>query len=128
MPPPVDASGRRARLRSTKGGRLLWRVVVLIVGAMFVGLGLLLVVLPGPLTIPPILLGVYIWSTEFAWAERMRERAVSSAIEAWEQARKRPLVSSLVTGGGLIAVVAGFLVVRRYGITGMVDRALGLLG
>ena len=107
---------------------MLVRSVVLIVGALFVALGLVLVVLPGPLTIPPILVGVYIWSTEFAWAERMRERAVSSAIEAWEQAKKRPLASGLATGGGLAVMVAGFWAVRRYGVTGMVDRALGLLG
>ena len=128
MPPSLDASGYRARLRRTRGGRLLVRAVVLVVGALFVALGLLLVVLPGPLTIPPILVGVYIWSTEFAWADRLRERAVHSAQEAWEQAKKRPLASGLATGGGLIAMVAGFWAVRRYGITGMVDRALGLLG
>ena len=128
MPPSLEATGYRARLRRTRGGRLMVRVVVLVIGALFVALGLLLVVLPGPLTIPPILIGVYIWSTEFAWAERMRERAVSSAVEAWEQAKKRPLASGLATGGGLAVMVAGFWAVRRYGITGMVDRALGLLG
>ena len=128
VPPSLDATGRRARLRKTKGGRALLRALVLLVGALFVGLGLVLVVLPGPLTIPPILLGVYIWSTEFDWAERLRERAVRSAQEAWEQVKRRPLISAVATGGGLIAVIAGFFVVRRYGVAGMVDRALGVLG
>jgi hypothetical protein len=51
-------------------------------GLLFILLGLALAALPGPLTIPPILVGLYIWSTEFAWAGRLLERAKRSAREA----------------------------------------------
>mgnify|MGYP003296489868 CR=1 FL=1 len=78
----------RDRVRRTPGGRHLLKLAVFALGAFFVLLGIALVVLPGPLTIPPILLGVYIWSTEFAWADRLRDRAVDSGREAWAAARK----------------------------------------
>jgi hypothetical protein len=115
----------RDGVRRTPGGRHLLKLGVFALGLVFVLLGLLLVVLPGPLTIPPILLGVYIWSTEFAWADRLKDRAVDSAKEAWEAARRRPLASSLITGGGLALVVLGALAVRRYDV---VDRVTGSFG
>ncbi|MCU1672141.1 MAG: hypothetical protein JWN77_254 [Frankiales bacterium] len=118
-------TGFRARLRRTPGGALLLKVVVLLLGALFVGLGLALVVLPGPLTIPPVLLGVYIWSTEFAWAERLRDRVTDSAREAWAKARRRPVSSAVVTGAGLLLVAAALVAVRRYDV---VDRVTGSFG
>lgn len=117
--------GWRARVRRTPGGALLLKVGVFLLGAFFVGLGGALIVLPGPLTIPPVLLGVYIWSTEFAWAERLRERAAASAREAWEAARRRPVWSALVTGGGIVLLAVGAVAVERYGV---VDRVLEVVG
>jgi hypothetical protein len=115
----------RARLRRTAAGALLLKVVVLLVGALFVGLGVVLVVLPGPLTIPPVLLGVYIWSTEFGWAERLRVRAADKARDAWAAARRRPVSSAFATGAGLLLVAAALVAVHRYDV---VDRVTGSLG
>ena len=69
----------RDRLRRTPGGRQFLKVAVFVLGLFFVLLGLALAALPGPLTIPPILLGVWIWSSEFAWADRLLDRARRSA-------------------------------------------------
>src|SRR6059058_5433863 len=91
----------------------------------FIALGAVLIVLPGPLTIPPILLGVYIWSTEFAWADRLKDRAVASAREAWDAARRKPVTSAVVTGGGVLLAVVGAIAVRRYDV---VDRVTGSFG
>lgn len=115
----------RARVRSTRGGALMFKIGALVLGGLFVALGLALVVLPGPLTIPPVLLGVYIWSTEFAWAERLRERATASAREAWDAAKRRPVQSALVTGIGLAVAVAAVVVAGRYDAVG---RVTGLFG
>jgi len=115
----------RDRVRRTPGGRHLLKLGVFLLGLLFVLLGVVLVVLPGPLTIPPILLGVYIWSTEFAWADRLKDRAVDSGREAWAAARRRPVTSALVTGGGLVLAVTGALVIRRYDV---VDRLTGSFG
>ena len=103
----------------------MFKIGALVLGGLFVALGLALVVLPGPLTIPPVLLGVYIWSTEFAWAERLRERAAASAREAWEAAKRRPVQSALVTGLGVAVAVAAVVLAGRYDV---VDRVTGLFG
>jgi hypothetical protein len=127
--PPADGSagprGWRAHVRRTPGGALLLKLGAFVLGLLFILMGLALAALPGPLTIPPILLGVWIWSTEFAWAERLLDRARASARDAWENAKKRPLLSSLVTVGGLVAAGVGIWLVSRYQL---VDRARELVG
>ena len=121
-----STTGFRARLRRTPGGGVLLRGVVFVVGLLFVLLGIALIALPGPLTIPPILLGVYVWSTEFAWADRLLERAKRSATEAWEQANKRPVASAAITLGGLAALGVGLYLVSRYDLLTRAQEALGL--
>lgn len=121
-----STTGFRARLRRTPGGALLLRAVVFVVGLLFVLLGIALVALPGPLTIPPILVGVYIWSTEFAWADRLLERAKKSAREALERARRRPIVSAVVTIGGLAALGVAIYLADRYMLLARALEALGL--
>jgi hypothetical protein len=123
--PTAESSGLRARLRRTPGGALLLKGVVLLVGGVFIALGLVLVVLPGPLTIPPVLLGLYIWSTEFAWAERLRARMAVRGRAAWQATRRHPVHATAVTLLGLVAVVAVVVAVQHYAI---VDRVTGLFG
>ncbi len=121
-----STTGWRARLRRTPGGGLVLRAVVFVVGLLFVLLGVALIALPGPLTIPPILLGVYVWSTEFAWADRLLERAKRSATEAWEQAKRRPVASAAVTLGGLVALGVGIFLGNRYDLVSRAQEAVGL--
>ena len=120
-----STTGVRARLRRTPGGRHLLQAAVFLLGLAFVALGLALIVLPGPLTIPPILIGLYIWSTEFAWADRLVDRARDSARAAWEDAKRRPVLSSVITGGGLLMLAVALWAVSRYEL---VDRGRDLVG
>lgn len=122
---PTASRGWKAKLRRTPGGAMIVKTVVLLSGLFFILLGLALAALPGPLTIPPILLGLWIWSTEFAWAHRLLERAKRKAEEAWESAKRKPVVTGLITGGGLIALGAGLYLVARYEL---VDHVLDLAG
>jgi hypothetical protein len=122
---PAPATGVRARLRRTPGGTHLLKVLVFLTGLAFVLLGCALIVAPGPLTIPPILLGLYIWSTEFAWADRLLDRAKDKARDAWEDAKKKPVLSAFVTVGGLVALGVALWAVARYEL---VDRGLELVG
>jgi hypothetical protein len=117
--------GWRARLRRTRAGTIALRLLVFVTGLLFVLLGGVLIVLPGPLTIPPVLLGVYIWSTEFFWAERLRDRAEEQARQAWEAAKQRPVHAALVTGGGIALAISAVVLVRKYDV---VDRVLGAFG
>jgi hypothetical protein len=118
--------GWRAGLRRTPGGALLLKALVFTVGLAFVVLGLVLIVAPGPLTIPPILLGLWIWSTEFAWADRQLEGAKASARVAWEDAKRRPVVSGLVTGGGLVGLGVGIWLVAEYDLVARAREVVGV--
>lgn len=122
---PVVETGLRARMRRTPGGAQLLQAIVFVVGLLFILLGVALVALPGPLTIPPILVGLYIWSTEFGWAHRLLERAKVSAREAWEQAKDKPVISALVTVGGLLALGVGIYLVSRFDL---IARGRDLVG
>ena len=117
--------GWKRAMRRTPGGASAVKVVVFLAGLLFILLGLALAALPGPLTIPPILLGVYIWSTEFPWAERLLDRARRSAQEAWDKAKRRPVVTGLVTASGVVAFAVGVWLTLRYDL---VDRAKELVG
>jgi len=105
---PAPRGSFRDRVRRNPGTRQVWRVSVFVAGLLCIAAGGALVVLPGPLTIPPIVLGLWIWSTEFAWAHRFFAPAQQKGKEAWAHAKKHPVSSSIVTGGGL--VFAGVLI------------------
>jgi hypothetical protein len=100
--------------------------MVFVLGLAFVVLGLVLIVAPGPLTIPPILLGLWIWSTEFAWADRQLERAKAKGRVAWDDARRRPVLSAVVTGGGLVALAVAIWLGARYELVARAREVVGL--
>lgn len=56
----VPAGGWRHRLRTNPATHQLWRVAVFVVGLVCIAVGIALAVLPGPLTIPPVLLGLWV--------------------------------------------------------------------
>jgi hypothetical protein len=59
--PRVDVApgSWRERVRSKPGLSQAYRVGVFAVGLLFIALGFALAVLPGPLTIPPVLIGLW---------------------------------------------------------------------
>ncbi|MCW2542851.1 MAG: hypothetical protein JWM40_403 [Frankiales bacterium] len=120
-----STSGLRHRLRTKRSTAHAWRVIVFFSGLLLILLGLVLVVLPGPLTIPPILLGLWIWSTEFEAAERLVDRFQDKAKVGWEDVKRHPVRAGLVTGAGLIGLAA-FLV--RGGPRWVTDRVSDVLG
>jgi hypothetical protein len=114
----------RDRLRKLPAGDLLVHGAVFLVGGAFIALGLALSVLPGPFTIPPILIGLVIWALEFDFAERWVDKAKAQAQESWENAKAHPLRTGLVTGGGIILFVLALVLASHYGL---VDKAKGII-
>jgi uncharacterized membrane protein YbaN (DUF454 family) len=102
----VTPFGLRARVRRWPAGEWIVHVVVFLLGAGFIALGLALSVLPGPLTIPPVLLGLVIWSLEFEFAERWLRRFEGPAQKAWEAAKARPWRAGIVSTAGLAGAAA----------------------
>jgi hypothetical protein len=123
--PRQSTSGVRHRLRSRRSTAHVWRVAVFLAGLFFILLGVALAVLPGPLTIPPVLLGLWIWSTEFEAAERLVDTFQAKAKEGWADAKRHPIKAALISGTGVVAMVV-FLVMGGPGwVTGKVSDAFG---
>lgn len=113
-PSDVPEGGFRDRMRHKPGIGHLYRLGVFVVGLAFILLGFALVVLPGPLTIPPIILGLYIWSTEFEFADAIFDKFKEQGREAWEHAKRKPVSSTIVTVGGLIGAGVAIWAVTKY--------------
>ena len=58
------------------------KVIALVFGGTLIIIGSLLVVLPGPFTLPFIFAGLLVLAGEFVWAERFLDRARTEAKKA----------------------------------------------
>lgn len=125
-PRPVKPGSFRERMHSNPSLLLPWRIGVFVVGLLFVLLGIALTALPGPLTIPPVLLGLWVWSSEFQWAARFFATLKRQAQDAWRHAKQHPVSSAAVTLGGLAAAGVAFWAVGHYQLVDQTKMALGL--
>jgi hypothetical protein len=124
-PGPARPGSVRARIHDRPALQLPFRIAVFVAGLFFVLLGIALTALPGPLTIPPVLVGLWIWSSEFQWAARFFATFTRKARDTWRHARRHPVSSATVTVGGLVAAGVAFWAVGHYQL---VDRATAALG
>jgi hypothetical protein len=124
-PSTVPPTSLRRRIRDNPALHPVWRVLVFVAGLLCVAAGFALAVLPGPLTIPPVLLGLWIWSSEFAWAQRLFQAFARQARAAWRHAKQHPVSSIVITVGGIAAVLVAVWAVRRFEL---VSQARALLG
>lgn len=88
------------RLWEKAPARLRQGIVTLIGGTVIV-LGLALVVLPGPFTLPLLVLGFAILGTEFAWAARALERT-RAGMAAGGKVAKRAASAAAERGGRIL--------------------------
>jgi uncharacterized protein (TIGR02611 family) len=68
--------------RSTK------RIVVFVLGVSLVVLGIALIPLPGPFSIPLMIAGLAVLATEYVWAEKALDRVKDKAKQASDLARR----------------------------------------
>jgi hypothetical protein len=125
---PVDVPRRswRERARSKPGLSQAYRVGAFASGLFFIVLGFALAVLPGPLTIPPVLIGLWIWSTEFRFAQKLFESFKRKAHDAWQHAKAHPVSSTAITVGGLTAAGAAAWAISHYQLIAKGPEAVGL--
>lgn len=121
----VPRESLRARIRSKPVLGQAYRIAVFLVGLLFIAIGVALAVLPGPLTIPPVLLGLWIWSMEFAFADRIFESFKRKAHDAWEHAKRHPVSSGAITVFGLAVAGATFWAIGHFEL---IDRTMNLVG
>lgn len=125
QPGAVPRGARRAGIRAKPGFGHAYRLAVFLAGLLFIVLGVVLAILPGPLTIPPVLLGLWIWSTEFAFAERLLDSFKRRARVAWAHARRHPRSSAIVTASGMAAAGVAIWAISRYGLIDRTQQAVG---
>jgi hypothetical protein len=123
-PVTVRKGSRRERIRSNPALYQPYRVAVFAAGLVCIAIGIALAALPGPLTIPPVLLGLWIWSSEFAWADRFFEAFKEKARSTWAHAKEHPATSVAVTVGGLLAAGAAFWAVQHFELVDQAKTAL----
>jgi len=57
------------------------KTIVSVIGSTLILTGLLLIVLPGPFTLPLVILGLVVLALEFAWAERTLEKVKAQGVK-----------------------------------------------
>ena len=125
-PAAVPSSSWRSRVRRNPALYPAYRVGVFLSGLACCAVGVALSVLPGPLTIPPVLLGLWIWSTEFRWAQRLFDSFKKKAQEAWAHAKEHPVSSTVITVGGLVLAGVAFWAVSHFQLVDRARTAIGL--
>lgn len=88
--PDEDRWAWRRRIRRNPHQLRIYRVAVAVAGLLLICLGVVSGPLPGPGGIPLVLLGLAIWSSEFEWAYRLRQRfkAEIRKFRGWSTRRK----------------------------------------
>ena len=99
----------RGRVRKIPGGRLLWRLVVTVLGVAVLGIGIILLPLPGPGWLI-IFGGLSILASEYAWAARLLAwvRRVFVRWKSW--VRSRPMWLRLLLILLSVALLAALIV------------------
>jgi len=118
--------GWRGRLRENPATRHVYIGGVFVAGLLCIALGAALVVLPGPLTIPPMLLGLWIWSWEFRFAERIFDEFREKADAAWEEAKRRPVLAAVTSVGGIVLAGVVIWAMLKYDLIDKGKDAIGL--
>jgi uncharacterized membrane protein YbaN (DUF454 family) len=60
----------------------LRKAIVLVIGSTLIAIGGVLIVLPGPFTLPFVIAGLFILAAEFTWARSLLNKAQESAKRA----------------------------------------------
>ncbi|MEU6895628.1 TIGR02611 family protein [Streptomyces sp. NPDC046557] len=107
-----------AFVKANRTLHLSWQVGVFIVGLAVIAAGIAMLVLPGPGWVA-IFAGLFIWGTEFAWAQvvlRWTKRKVSEAAQKAmdPRVRRRNLILTAV-GVTVAAALIGFYL-WKYGL------------
>lgn len=99
----------RDRVKSHRGTRFAYQTGVFFLGLLLIVACLgLWTVLPAPLAIPPMLVGVWIWSTEFPFARDLLERLKRKAQDGRRYAKEHPVPFGILAATGLLIGLAGY--------------------
>ncbi|MEU7868682.1 PGPGW domain-containing protein [Dactylosporangium sp. NPDC049140] len=96
----------RARAYASPLGRLGVKLAVAVLGTLVIGIGVVLLPLPGPGWVI-ILAGLALLAMEFAWARRLLHFTRAQLLRWTRLVREGSWLARIVSVGGLFLVVAG---------------------
>ena len=103
----------RTWIKRTQVGRIVWRVIIGLIGGGITVAGGVALIGPGP-GVLIVLAGLGILATEFAWAGEVMMHTKRIAAKAAEKTGMKPWVKYfLVSGGAIISIFAIFIFYRR---------------
>ncbi|BFV55794.1 TIGR02611 family protein [Kitasatospora sp. CMC57] len=106
-------------IRRSRPLHLSWQVAIFLIGLAVVGLGVVMLPLPGPGWVV-IFLGMGIWATEFVWAQLVlrwtRRKVTEAAQRALDPKVRRRNIIITAVGVVIIAGLGGWYL-WRYGLT-----------
>ena len=93
-------------IKRTKVGRIVWRVIIGVLGGGITVAGGIALIGPGP-GILIVLAGLGILATEFAWAGRVMMHTKRIAAKAAQRTGMKPWVKYfLISGGAVISIIS----------------------
>ena len=99
----------RSWIKKTQIGRMVWRVIIGVIGGGVTVAGAVALIGPGP-GILILLAGLGILATEFAWAGRVMLHTKRIAAKAAEKTGMKPWVKYfLISGGAVVSIIAIFI-------------------
>ncbi|AKT51786.1 TIGR02611 family protein [Arsenicicoccus sp. oral taxon 190] len=107
----------RRRIRSDRRSHAVYRAVVGVVGLVIVVVGLILVPFPGPGWLI-VFLGVLLWSTEFAWAQRLHRWGMGHLRRWTDWVQAQPVWVRCLVGLATAAFV-GLVVLGTMAVAGV---------
>lgn len=103
----------RSWIKKTQAGRIVWRVIIGVIGGGITVAGAVALIGPGP-GILILLAGLGILATEFAWAGRVMMHTKRIAAKAAERTGMKPWVKYfLISGGAVVSIITIFIFYSR---------------
>lgn len=93
------------------------KTIVLVIGVTLLAIGGVLIILPGPFTLPFVVAALAVLASEFVWAERVFQRGKDVTAHVVGHVRKVPLWIVIIVGAliasGLAASVYWWFIHRK---------------
>lgn len=103
----------RTWIKRTKAGRLVWRIIIGLLGGGITVAGAIALIGPGP-GVLIVLAGLGILATEFAWAGEVMMHTKRIAAKAVGKTGMKPWVKYfLISGGAVLSIVMIFIFYPR---------------
>lgn len=103
----------RSWIKKTPVGRIVWRLIIGVIGGGVTVAGAIALIGPGP-GVLIVLAGLGILATEFAWAGEMMMHTKRIAAKAAQKTGMKPWVKYfIVSGGAVVSIITIFIYYSR---------------